>query len=536
MCGLLADTGSPLPLPAFQQALAQLSHRGPDQTVVVTVQDPLPLAGDIKLGFVRLAIMDTSTAGQQPFVSASGQQYALCNGEIYNHRELRQQLSDQAFRSGSDCEVLLPLYERHGIEGLLRRLDGEFAFVIYDAAIGRFFAARDPIGIRPLFYGFESQSGRTLFASEAKALQPHCSEVYPFPPGHYYDGEKLLRWLDPAAPSTVVIDDEALALSGIRDRLTEAVHKRLDADVPLGFLLSGGLDSSLVCGIAARALSKPLVTFAVGLRDKPIDMPYARQVADYLGSDHHEVYFEMDEAISGLSELIRQLETWDVTTVRASIGMYLVCQYVKRKTAVRVLLTGEVSDEVFGYKYTDFAPSAIAFQREAQKRVRELYAYDVLRADRCIAAHGIEARVPFSDTAFVQWVMAIDPELKRNTRGMGKWLLRQAFAGTSLLPDSILWREKAAFSDAVGHGLVEQLKAYAERKYSDGEFCTRAKQFEHCPPQSKEALLYRELFESHYPDRATWIPDYWLPNKEWANCNVIDPSARVLPNYGMSGV
>lgn len=529
MCGLVVDTGSPVSLEAFEQALGRIEHRGPDQTCIVR------LDGQIKLGFVRLAIMDTSDAGQQPFASDDALRYALCNGEIYNHQALRTETLNHRYQSGSDCEVLLPLYHQFGIEGLLKRLDGEYAFVIYDSVLKRFYAARDPIGIRPLFYGFENESGAVLFASEAKAIHPYCSEVYPFPAGHYYDGQIIKPFIDVTQPQRPAIDDESLALARIRESFIEAVRKRLDADVPLGALLSGGLDSSLVCAIATRILGKPLSTFAVGLTEAPIDIKYARQVSEFIGSDHHEVYFTMEQVMPMLSDMIYQLETWDITTIRASIGMYMVCKYVRDKTAIRVLLTGEVSDELFGYKYTDYAPDPQAFQQESQKRIRELFAYDVLRADRCIAAHGLEARVPFSDTEFVQTVMSIDPGLKMNRRQAGKWLLRQAFANDGYLPDPILWREKAAFSDAVGHGLVEQLKAYAEAKYSDEQFKQAAASYAYKAPISKEALLYREIFEMHYPDRARWIPDFWLPNQSWQHCNVTDPSARLLPNYGLSG-
>ena len=238
---------------------------------------------------------------------------------------------------------------------------------------------------------------------------------------------------------------------GIRERLIAGVEKRLDADAPLGFLLSGGLDSSLVCSIASRILKKPIRTFAIGMKRDAIDLKYARQTAEYLGAEHTEFYMTPEQVRGALEEVISVLGTYDITTVRASMGMYLLCKAIRENTDVRVLLTGEVSDELFGYKYTDFAPSAEAFQEESQKRVRELYAYDVLRADRCIADNSIEARVPFGDLAFVDYVMGIDPEKKRNRTGKGKYLLRKAFEEGGWLPDEILWREKAAFSDAVGH-------------------------------------------------------------------------------------
>ena len=242
-----------------------------------------------------------------------------------------------------------------------------------------------------------------------------------------------------------------------------------------------------------------------------------------------------EEVISSLEELIELLGTYDITTIRASMGMYLLCKAIHEKTDIRVLLTGEISDELFGYKYTDFAPSASAFQMEAEKRIRELHMYDVLRADRCISVNSLEARVPFGDLDFVRYVMSLDPEIKINKYGKGKYLLRHAFEGMGLLPDSILWREKAAFSDAVGHSMVDYLKEYAQSRYSDTEFEELRLQYSHAQPFTKESLLYREIFEKYYPGQAEMITDFWMPNKEWEGCDVNDPSARVLSNYGESG-
>ena len=242
-----------------------------------------------------------------------------------------------------------------------------------------------------------------------------------------------------------------------------------------------------------------------------------------------------DDVISSLRDVIHLLGTYDITTIRASMGMYLVCKAIHETTDIRVLLTGEISDEIFGYKYTDFAPSAEAFQKEAEKRVRELHMYDELRADRCISVNSLEARVPFGDLDFVHYVMNLDPEMKINRYGKGKYLLRHAFEGLGYLPDSILWREKAAFSDAVGHSMVDDLKAYAETQYTDEEFEEKRKQYTHATPFTKESLLYREIFEEYYPGQSDMIVDFWMPNKEWEGCNVNDPSARVLSNYGDSG-
>jgi asparagine synthase (glutamine-hydrolysing) len=300
-------------------------------------------------------------------------------------------------------------------------------------------------------------------------------------------------------------------------------------------LLSGGLDSSLVCAIAARRSKIPIQTFAIGMDTDAIDLKYARQVADYIGSDHTEVIITKEDVLSSLERVVELLGTYDITTIRASMGMYLLCKAIHERTDIRVLLTGEISDELFGYKYTDFAPSPRAFQEEAEKRLRELHMYDVLRADRCISVNSLEARVPFGDLDFVKYVMAIDPAKKVNTYGKGKYLLRRAFEG-DWLPESILWREKAAFSDAVGHSLVDDLKEYAKSRYTDGEFERLRQKYDRARPSTKESLLYREIFEKYYPGQSGMVTDFWMPNRSWAGCDVDDPSARVLANYGESGV
>ena len=534
MCGFLAEFKSEHPTSTLQKQADLIQHRGPDQTSLLEYQHG-------RFVFHRLAIVDQSEQGQQPFQKK--ETVVVCNGEIYNEPQLRPEYEAQSypFQSTSDCEILLPLYEEHGAKGMMERLDGEFAFVLYDSSTHSVFAGRDPMGIRPLFYGYSAQDG-LLFASEAKALHEVCEEITPFPPGALLSVDlhspRSLKWESLCqlwVPSRFHGDSLEDVKTGIRERLVEGVRKRLRSDVPLGFLLSGGLDSSLVCSIAARLIDQPITTFSIGIVDGPIDTHYARQVAEYLGTIHHEYLFTRQEMMDHLSELIFQLETWDITTIRASMGMSLLCKYIREKTDIKVVLTGEVSDEIFGYKYTDFAPNAQAFQDEAAKRVEELYLYDVLRADRCISLHGLEARVPFSDTDFVDYVMGIDPEMKMNKYNMGKYLLRAAFEEDGYLPESILFRQKAAFSDAVGHSMVDELKAYADAYYSEAEFEQKRQQYAHGTPFTKESLLYREIFESHFPGRSELIPDFWMPNREWQGCDVQDPSARVLSNYGASG-
>ena len=437
MCCIMGYAGHDLPKETFTEYLLRTASRGPDDQRVIETEFGL-------LGFGRLAIMGLTPEGMQPFTR--GADCVACNGELYGFRPVKAELEAEGytFASDSDCEIILPLYYKYGL-AMFRHLDAEFAMILYDSRKKLLVAARDPIGIRPLFYGY-SESGHIAFASEAKNLVGLCKKIYPFPIGSYYCNGQFVRYCDIADTPAYTQDELPEILTNIREKLVAGVDKRLDADTPVGFLLSGGLDSSLVCAIAAKKLGKPIRTFAIGMSEDAIDLKYAKQVADYLHADHTEVIINREIVLRALEDVIAMLGTWDITTIRASVGMYLVCKYIHEHTDIRVLLTGEISDELFGYKYTDYAPSAAAFQTESQKRIRELYMYDVLRADRSISVNSLEARVPFGDLDFVKYVMAIDPEKKLNTYGKGKYLLRKAFEG-DWLPESILWREKAAFSE-----------------------------------------------------------------------------------------
>ena len=527
MCGFLVVTSNEFDLQTFNDALNKAAYRGPDHQHI-SVND------GITWGFNRLSIMDVSSKGNQPF---SYQDCVLvCNGEVYNYYDLKAMLEkDYTFKSGSDCEVLIPLYDKYGIEILCKFLDAEFALVLYDSKTKQIMAARDPMGIRPMFYGFSKNEHQICFASEAKSLMPLCDEIMPFPPGHYYLDGKFVCYNDLSDPKSINNDSLDTIAYNLKTKLQAAVAKRFMSDVPVGYLLSGGLDSSLVCAIASRLHDQPIRTFAIGMETDPIDLKYARQVADYLKTDHTEVIMSKDDVLNSLKEVIFHLETYDITTIRASMGMYLLCKYIHENTDIKVIMTGEVSDELFGYKYTDFAPNPKEFQDEAKKRVKELYMYDVLRADRCISAHALEGRVPFADIDFVDYSMKIDPSKKMNRYNKGKYLLRHAFEGLNYLPDDILFREKAAFSDAVGHSMVDYLKEYAENKYSDDDLKQAKVKYPFATPFTKESLLYRDIFESFYPNQAKWVKDFWMPNKNWENCDVDDPSARVLKNYGASG-
>ncbi len=531
MCSIMGYCGSGADIDLFRKGFDRTVSRGPDDSRIVDTGKGL-------LGFHRLSIMGLTPAGMQPF-SLDGS-YVVCNGEIYGFEKLKSMLSGKyTFQSDSDCEILLPMYREHGTD-MFRMLDAEFVCIIYDGDTQEYIAARDPIGIRPLYYGYDAK-GVIVFASEARNLVGLCERIMPFPPGHYYKEGEFVCYHDIAEVRAVCEDDPETVCRKIHDKLTAGIEKRLVADAKVGFLLSGGLDSSLVCAVAARSnvaagkSAEPIRTFAIGMSEDAIDLKYARQVADYIGSRHTEVIITKEQVLDSLETVVELLGTFDITTIRASIGMYLVCKAVHEQTDIRVLLTGEISDELFGYKYTDFAPSAEAFQEEAEKRIRELHMYDVLRADRCISVNSLEARVPFGDLDFVRYVMAVDPEKKLNTYGKGKYLLRRAFQEGDYLPEEILWREKAAFSDAVGHSMVDHLKVYAEGFYTEEEFQERRMRYSHARPFTKESLLYREIFEKYYPGQGKMIVDFWMPNKEWEGCDVDDPSARVLANYGASG-
>ncbi len=526
MCSILGIETKSIPEGALREAFDRTISRGPDMSRLVE----LPCG---YLGFHRLAIMGLTEAGMQPFELDGS--FVVCNGELYGFRPIRKRLKEKyAFQSDSDCEILLPLYREYGMD-MFRVLDAEFALILYDAQKNRLIAARDPIGIRPLYYG-RTADGAMAFASEAKNLTGLCETILPFPPGCYWDGERFVRYADPAHVDQFVMDDEQTVCRRLHDLLVAGVEKRLDADAPVGFLLSGGLDSSLVCAIAARKLGKPIRTFSIGMDVDAIDLKYARRVAEFIGSEHTEVIITKEDVLAALEPVVALLGTYDITTIRASIGMYLVCKYIHEHTDVRVLLTGEISDELFGYKYTDFAPDAFSFQQEAEKRIRELHMYDVLRADRCISVNSLEARVPFGDLAFVRYAMSIDPARKMNRYHMGKYLIRKAFADDHLLPEEILWRQKAAFSDAVGHSMVDDLKQFADAQFTQSAFEAGCARYDFARPFTRESLLYRQLFEKYYPGQARMVTGFWMPNPAWPGCNVSDPSARVLANYGASGV
>lgn len=499
-----------------QQALAcsqRQRHRGPDWSGVF-------VDTGVILVHERLAIVDPAS-GAQPLRSRDGALALAVNGEIYNHQDLRA-ASGYDFTSGSDCEVINALHREAG-EGApgdwIAKLNGIFAFALWDSVAQRYLIARDPIGVCPLYWGHDRQ-GRLCVASEMKALVDLCADVQAFPPGHVYDSKDgSLRsyyakpWRDYAHTQGVRVEPAAL-----RAAFEAAVHRQLMTDVPYGVLLSGGLDSSLVAACAAKfareriedgdrseAWWPRLHSFAIGLEGSP-DLAAAKVAADALGTVHHGFVYSFAEGLDALPEVIRHIESYDVTTIRASTPMYLLARRIKAM-GVKMVLSGEGSDEIFGgYLYFHKAPSAQAFHEETVRKLDALHSYDCLRANKSMMAWGVEARVPFLDLEFLDVAMSMDAHYKMagvqadGSRRIEKAILREAFVGA--LPDAILWRQKEQFSDGVGYGWIDGLKAHAEQAVSDREMAAAAARFPHNPPATKEAYFYRSIFEQYFPGEA----------------------------------
>ncbi len=499
-------------IPAGQRGLRGLAleasrrqrHRGPDWSGIY-VHDQAIIIHE------RLAIVGVDS-GAQPLLSPDGRQLLGVNGEIYNHRELRKSCPDYDFQTSSDCEVILALYQRHGAD-FLNQLNGIYAFVLWDEARGRYLIARDPIGVMPLYYG-RDDDGILWVASEMKAIEPHCRQVQSFPPGHLLDSEEgqLRRWYQPAwrdfERATVPADPTRL-----RAALEAAIHRQLMCDVPYGVLLSGGLDSSLVAAIAKRYADRRiesddteqawwprLHSFAIGLEGSP-DLAAARIAAKAIGTQHHEFHYSIQEGLDALEDVIRHIETFDVTTIRASTPMFLLARRIKAM-GIKMVLSGEGADEIFGgYLYFHKAPNAQAFHEETVRKIDKLHLYDCLRANKSMAAWGVEARVPFLDLEFLEVAMHLDPAAKMAGHGRPeKAILREA--GRGLLPDEILWRQKEQFSDGVGYGWIDALKAHAEAQVSDRELLEAESRFPYNPPLTKEQYYYRRIFERHFPSPA----------------------------------
>ena len=507
MCGIVAIFHVEEQTQALRDKALRMSqkirHRGPDWSGIYC-------GGHAILAHERLSIVDPES-GQQPLYSPDRCQVLAVNGEIYNHKDLRERYKDQyQFQTGSDCEVILALYRDRGID-FLEELNGIFAFALYDETRDEFLIARDPIGVIPLYIGYDAD-GKVYVASELKALEGQCDRYEPFLPGHYYwSGEgKMHRYYHRDWMDYDQVKDNKASVTAIHDGLEAAVRRQLMSDVPYGVLLSGGLDSSIISAVAekyadmrieddskTKAYWPRLHSFAVGLKGAP-DLAKARLVADHIGTVHHEINYTIQEGLDAIRDVIYFIETYDVTTVRASTPMYLLARVIK-SMGIKMVLSGEGADEIFcGYLYFHKAPDARAFHEETVRKLSKLYLYDCLRANKSLAAWGVEGRVPFLDKEFLDIAMRTNPEAKLCPgMMMEKKILRQAFA--DMLPDEVAWRQKEQFSDGVGYSWIDTLKAVTAAAVTDEQMAHAAERFPINTPQNKEEYYYRSIFADHFP-------------------------------------
>jgi len=528
--------------PQVLEMSKRIRHRGPDWSGIYSTEKAI-------LAHERLAIVDPKS-GSQPLYSPDGKVVLAVNGEIYNHKELRDSLPNYQFATQSDSEVVLALYLEKGAK-FVEELNGIFGFALYDSRTDCYLVARDHMGIIPLYYGHDADQ-QLFVSSELKSLEGFCDTIEQFPPGHYlYSAESATpqRWYSRSWEAFDEVKDNDADILKLRKALEDAVHRQLMSDVPYGVLLSGGLDSSVIAAITKKFASKRIETedeedawypqlhsFAVGLQGSP-DLIAAQRAADHIGTIHHEINFTIQEGLDAIRDVIYHLETYDVTTIRASTPMYLLSRVIK-SMGIKMVLSGEGSDELFGgYLYFHKAPNAKEFHEETVRKLKKLYLYDCLRANKSLAAWGVEGRVPFLDKEFMDVAMTINPEAKMIKDGkMEKWVVRKAFE--DYLPESIAWRQKEQFSDGVGYSWIDTLKAQAEAKVSDNELATAAQRFAINPPQNKEEYLYRTIFESHFPSEAAAktvpsvksvacsTPEALLWDASFQNLN--DPSGRAV--------
>ena len=522
----------------------KVRHRGPDWSGVYSSENAI-------LAHERLAIVDP-TSGKQPILSEDGLKVIAVNGEIYNHQNLKDSFAtDYNFRTESDCEVILALYEKKGIN-FLNDLNGIFAFALYDSSNDKYIIARDHMGIIPLYMGWDKDD---IFyvSSELKSLEGVCDKIELFPPGHYLESSStdLKKWYNPEWVSYDHVKDSETSIKAIHDSLSAAVKRQLMSDVPYGVLLSGGLDSSITSALAKKFASKriesndkqdawwpQLHSFSVGLEDAP-DLKAARIVADHIGTIHHEINFTVQEGIDAIRDVIYHLETYDITTIRASTPMYLIARAIK-SLGIKMVLSGEGADELFGgYLYFHKAPNAKEFHEETVRKLDKLHQYDCLRANKSLAAWGIEGRVPFLDKEFIDVAMNINPEDKMIKNGrIEKWVLREAFK--DYLPESVLWRQKEQFSDGVGYSWIDSLKDLVSKEVSDHDLENASKIFSINTPRNKEEYYYRLIFSDHFSSDAAAKSVPSVPSVacstpqalEWDEAfkNMNDPSGRSISN------
>jgi len=556
MCGIVAILNLD-PARANQRALrnqalamaTKIRHRGPDWSGSYSDDHAI-------IVHERLSIVDVEH-GAQPLVDTANGNVLAVNGEIYNHKDLRAELRQaHDFQTASDCEVLLYLYDEDDPKSFLNRVNGIFAFVLYDPKRKTYLIARDPIGVVPLYLGWDADENMYV-ASEMKALVDVCERIREFPPGHFYLGHEaqkgFQRYYEPEWANPGVYPTDPYDPARLRQALEAAVHRQLMCDVPYGVLISGGIDSSIIAAIAARLSARRveemdqvpawwprLHSFAIGLKDAPDLLP-ARRVAEHIGSVHHEFHFTVQEGLDALSDVIYQLESFDVTSVRATTPMYLLMRKI-RAMGIKMVLSGEGADEIFGgYLYFHKAPNGQELHDETVRKLQKLHLYDCARANKASAAWGVEARVPYLDREFLDVAMSLAPDVKvpRNAdykKPIEKWPLRKAFEG--YLPDEVLWRQKEQFSDGVGYGWIDALKATAEQEITDGMMRAAAERFPVKTPETKEAYFYRRIFERHFPtataincvpwERSVACSTETALRWDAAFQNLVDPSGRAV--------
>ena len=529
--------------PQILEMAKKIRHRGPDWSGIYS-DDKAIMAHE------RLAIVDPAS-GKQPLLSPDKKLILAANGEIYNHRELRTQFPDYDFQTESDCEVILALYQEKGVD-FLDDMNGIFGFAIYDVEKDEYFIARDHMGIIPLYIGWD-QNGTFYVASELKALEGVCTKIELFPPGHYMsstDG-KFVQWYSRDWTDYDAVKDNETSIAEVKEALEAAVHRQLMSDVPYGVLLSGGLDSSVVSAIAKKYSQKriesddekdawypQLHSFAVGLEGSP-DLAAAKKVADHIGTVHHEIKFTIQEGLDAIKDVIYNIETYDITTIRSSTPMYLMARVIK-SMGIKMVLSGEGADEIFGgYLYFHKAPNAKEFHEETVRKLDKLHMYDCLRANKSLAAWGIEGRVPFLDKEFIDVAMRINPKDKMiNGERMEKWVVRKAFE--EMIPESVAWRQKEQFSDGVGYSWIDTLKELVEKEVTDDQMASAKFRYPIQTPINKEEYYYRAIFEDHFPSDTAALsvpqePSVACSTKialEWDEAfkNMNDPSGRAIAN------
>ena len=548
MCGIVCafdlKQKSEILRPQVLEMSKKIRHRGPDWSGIYSDEKTV-------MAHERLAIVDPAS-GQQPLFSEDKKLVLAANGEIYNHRELRKQFhGTYNFQTASDCEIILALYKEKGVD-FIDDLNGIFGFALYDVEKDEYFIARDHMGIIPLYIGWD-QNGTFYVASELKALEGVCAKIELFPPGHYMSSSdgKFVKWYNREWTDYDAVKDNETSIAEVKQALEDAVHRQLMSDVPYGVLLSGGLDSSVTSAIAKKYAQKrvesddtseawypQLHSFSVGLEGSP-DLAAAQKVADYIGTIHHEIKFTIQEGLDAIKDVIYNIETYDITTIRSSTPMYLMARVIK-SMGIKMVLSGEGADEIFGgYLYFHKAPNAQEFHEETVRKLDKLHMYDCLRANKSLMAWGIEGRVPFLDKEFVDVAMRLNPKDKMiNGERMEKWIIRKAFE--DMLPESVAWRQKEQFSDGVGYSWIDTLKEVVDKEVSDEQLANAKFRFPIQTPQNKEEFYYRSIFEDHFPSDAAALS---VPQEASVACstqialdwdeafkNMNEPSGRAIAN------